>query len=522
MTFKSRNLLLFIVFISLQIEPLFSQKLSNQKDIGILFSDGNYNNHLLNAKSGEIIWEHYGFDRSERLEVFENYILQISGSESHSHQGDFLSVHDICNGTLISSVKCNHCFNRFSKPTIWNNYIFALGKNIYSYEIAKNGIIKENSQKKIMKYDADVYNDFKIFSNNLFCLNNTDFFKYDLKEDSLKWQIQISSDDRNHVLFEYNDNILVASDQIIYSINEANGKINWQYKSNYYLKHSVLEVFEFLKTATIEDKIFVANRDKVDIIDLKTGSLLSSINLNINIENLILDDNYLYVTGFEQQKNIQTLIKINLENHEKIYSKPIGKKSIDNILIKGNNIILSEEEYYSQSSFLLINKNDGSIITKRNLPYEIHGLNCINIQKKESGFIWSTIEFDKYIFNKAQLRNIEISEFPFFRIYYKSKTKRKNENKIKEAEWIDQSRISEGVFDFKHPTNISKFILQTDTLNPKQPYINQKIKFTVKPDRLTKIKFNPIDSQIYDDTSQQPSNNNSLPKAEGLGRPKKP
>lgn len=231
-------LLITLFFIS-YINFSYSQNVKKAEDLCIIFSDGNLRNYQLNARTGETVWWNFALSRSERLRLFEEFFFQISGNELYSFEGDYISIHDICSGNKISYVKCDKCYNRFSSPLFWNNQIIAIGKNIYSYKIDESGILVNDSQKKLMKYDTDLYNDFKIFNDNLFFLNNTNLFKYSLKKDSLEWKTEISSDRRNHIVTNNDDMIIIASGNIIYAINKSNGKIIWNCKSNYFQSYDV-------------------------------------------------------------------------------------------------------------------------------------------------------------------------------------------------------------------------------------------------------------------------------------------
>jgi len=237
------------------------------------------------------------------------------------------------------------------------------------------------------------------------------------------------------------------------------------------------------------------NQNGIDIVDLSSGRLLKSISLPFNIDHIVLDKNYIYAIGRTNNSNNVTLNKIELLTNKIVYSQPIGKNEIVNLVMNGDNIILAEKSKNSQTTnYFLLDKNNGDILTKRQLLQvrDINGLNSIKIPKIENDYIWSTIEFDKYIYDAAQGNNVFITDFPTFKIYYENKKTGDSLTHYKEIEVIDYSRRSEGIFDFKHPKNINQFILQTDIYNPQQFFIDERITFSIKKNGKTLIKFKPI------------------------------
>lgn len=494
MTLNKNNLFITLVVILLTYPIIgIGQQLKPQS--GLFYTDNNFTNYFIDVTNGETIFEIPSYYRNYTLESIGNYIIQISANDLY--YGDYLSIYDLKTTKLITRIKCDHCYNTQVRPIIWNDDIIVAGKKIYSYKINKINKTISNEAKILSKRDSYYYNSIKIFNDHLYFLGTNTLDKYNLKTDSLIWSISLVNDFRNSIIGKYNDNIIVASDGLIYSIDERDGNTNWKIENEIQKKRDKIYYPEFKNAYIHKDLLYAIEKLQIGIINLKNGIKIDSIKTPQQPLHLYGINDILYYNSYEFNKSNYLLSssylgKIDLNNKKHLFLENISTNVINNIFKIDKNLVIT-----ARNEFIIFDEFNNEIKFKRNKEGLITQPLIINTTFTNN-YDWFTIKVNKKIFDKTVNSYIELGKVPNFKLYYKTQ-----KNILKEVEELDRLRENEGIFAFKAPRNSRSFVLKT---NPNEiigfdrnDFITSNFKqtlfFQAYPLKMVSLNFKPYSSK---------------------------
>ena len=324
------------------------------------------NNNQIILKSKKIT----KYESNKQLLYYKNNIIL------NDRRGNII-IYSINKNKVIS--KFNFYKKRYKKLKksinliIENNILFVADNlgYIYAYDFQTNSLLWAKNFKIPFKSNLKVYGDMVIVAN----IKNNVFFLKKSNGETIK-SIQT---EETRVTNQFVNNFSITKDNLLflnsfgslYSINLNTKKINWFLNLNQSLDLTTDNLFNGNQIVNYNDKIVVSSNNFLYLINSQTGNILRNKNFSTNIKPIINNEYIFLIT-----KN-NYLISARLHDGEIIYSnnlkdqlseylKPKNKLEIHNFFVANNKLLI-----FINSKYLAFLNINGQIENIKKLPFKI-------------------------------------------------------------------------------------------------------------------------------------------------------
>ena len=331
------------------------------------FDNFKYNNNNQIILKSKKITKH---ESNKQLLYYKNNIIL------NDRRGNII-IYSINKNKVIS--KFNFYKKRYKKLKkginliIENNILFVADNlgYIYAYDLQTNSLLWAKNFKIPFKSNLKVYGDMVIVAN----IKNNVFFLKKSNGETIKSILT----EETRVTNQFVNNFSITKDNLLflnsfgslYSINLNTKKINWFLNLNQSLDLKTDNLFNGNQIVNYNDKIVVSSNNFLYLINSQTGNILRNKNFSSDIKPiinneyifLITKNNYLISARLHDGEIIYSY---NLKDQLSEYFKAKNKLEIHNFFVANNKLLI-----FINSKYLAFLNINGQIENIKKLPFKI-------------------------------------------------------------------------------------------------------------------------------------------------------
>ena len=324
------------------------------------------NNNQIILKSKKIT----KYESNKQLLYYKNNIIL------NDRRGNII-IYSINKNKVIS--KFNFYKKRYKKLKksinliIENNILFVADNlgYIYAYDLQTNSLLWAKNFKIPFKSNLKVYGDMVIVAN----IKNNVFFLKKSNGETIKSILT----EETRVTNQFVNNFSITKDNLLflnsfgslYSINLNTKKIKWFLNLNQSLDLKTDNLFNGNQIVNYNDKIVVSSNNFLYLINSQTGNILINKNFSSDIKPIINNEYFFLITKNNylisaRLHDGEIIYSYNLKDQLSEYFKAKNKLEIHNFFVANNKLLI-----FINSKYLAFLNINGQIENIKKLPFKI-------------------------------------------------------------------------------------------------------------------------------------------------------